>query len=295
MSHQLSFVIITGISGAGKTTVLRCFEDLGYFCVDNLPPLLIPRFIELCVNSKAKIDSIALVLDVRVGSFFDDIIPSLNYIEESGFESRILFLDASNETIIRRFSETRRRHPLDDKGTIQEEIEAEREQLDKIREIADKIIDTSHLSQKQLREEIAAEFDRCWGTESLLISLYSFGYKYGLPHDVDLVFDVRFLPNPYYVEALKSCTGRDSAVRDFVLKWPVTREFESKLFDLISFLLPYYVEEGKSYLSIAIGCTGGKHRSVVLTNELGNFLRDKNYRVLIRHRDIDKDQTGDDQ
>jgi len=239
-------------------------------------------------------DSIALVLDVRVGSFFDDIIPSLNYIEESGFESRTLFLDASNEAIIRRFSETRRRHPLDDKGTIEEEIEAERGQLEKIREIADKIIDTSHLSQRQLRDEIAAESDKYRKTGDLLVSLYSFGYKYGLPRDVDLVFDVRFLPNPYYIEALKSCTGEDSAVRDYVLKWPVTQEFESKLFDLISFLLPYYVEEGKSYLSIAIGCTGGKHRSVVLTNELGNFLRGKNYRVLIRHRDIDKDQTGDD-
>lgn len=279
-------VIITGMSGAGKTQVVRSMEDLGYFCVDNLPPMLIPKFAELCVQSGGKVHKIALVVDIRGGEFFDALVQVLEDMARDGFEYEVLFLEASDETLIRRYKETRRRHPMAAHGRLVEGITRERQRLERIRSRANHIIDTSNLSTAQLKEKIAALYGNENRYERMTITVVSFGFKYGIPMDADMVFDVRFLPNPFYVESLRRHSGAEPPVREYIWKWPVTQQFMEKLSSLIDFLIPNFIKEGKHQLIIAIGCTGGLHRSVFVANKLGESLSEQGYRVTVEHRDI---------
>jgi RNase adapter protein RapZ len=284
--ENLRFVIITGMSGAGKSQAVHSFEDLGYFCIDNLPPLLIPKFAELAIQSGGKINRIALVSDIRGGEFFASLSEALLELEEVGLDYEILFLEADDNILIRRFKETRRRHPLASQGSITEGIKEERNLLADIRGKADKVIDTTELSPQQLKEEITSLYALDSEQENILITLVAFGFKYGIPLDADLVFDVRFLPNPHYVETLRPMTGNDEEVKNYVWKWAITHKFFQKLVDLIEFLVPCYVKEGKPQLVIAVGCTGGKHRSVTVVNELEKILKGKNYKIIKESRDI---------
>ncbi len=286
--EEIRFVIITGLSGAGKTEAIRAFEDLGYFCVDNLPPTLIPKFAELCAQSEGKVNKIALVIDIRGGQFFDSLFGALENLEAVGFRYDVLFLEATDEVLIRRFKETRRRHPLAPEGTILDGLTAERKKLEQLRGRATRIIDTSHMTARQLKEEIMRAFATKDGGARMTVSVISFGFKHGLPLDADLVFDCRFLPNPHYVASLKNHTGNEAVVADYVLKWPITQRFIAKLSDFVEFLMPHFAKEGKSQVIIGIGCTGGKHRSVTLANVLGDFLRQNGYPVTVEHRDIEK-------
>lgn len=288
MNESIRFVIITGLSGAGKSETVRCFEDLGYFCVDNLPPILIPKFAELCAQSDGRVNRIALVIDIRGGSFFDDVFEALETLEQSGFTYEIVFLEAREEILIRRFKETRRKHPLSNTGGISDGIRAEMQKLEQIRGKASMIIDTSDINPKGLRDLINRNYESFPRQEKMLITIISFGFKKGLPLDADLVFDVRFLPNPFYVDSLKELDGNCDEVANYVLKWPVTARFLTKLFELIDFLAPQYVKEGKANLIIGIGCTGGRHRSVTISNKLGEYLRAKGYLVTVDHRDASK-------
>ncbi len=280
-------LIVTGMSGAGKTQAVQSLEDLGYFCVDNLPPALIPKFAELVSQSNGKVDKVALVVDIRGGAFFNQVMEFLNDLSKQGYRYEILFLEASDETLVRRYKESRRRHPLDAHGEVLEVIREERELLREIRGRANKIIDTSDLSNSQLKEQIVSQYggDK-EDNNRLLITVISFGYKYGIPLDSDLVIDVRFLPNPYYIPELRCLTGNDEPVQRHVLSKDVTKEFMEKFIDFVTFLIPHYQNEGKATLMIAIGCTGGMHRSVTLANKLGDVLSEKGYRVNVRHRDI---------
>lgn len=288
MKKNVSFTVITGLSGAGKSQTVRSFEDLGFFCVDNLPPSLIPKFAELAIQSEGKIDKVALVIDIRGGKFFNDVFAALEILEEMGIKHSILFLEASDEVLVRRFKETRRRHPLAREGRIIEAIRQERKILSKLKEKAQKIIDTSGYTSQELKKEIKNFFSENDEWDQLVVTSMSFGFKYGIPVDADLVLDVRFLPNPYYVENLREFSGNEKVIDDYILSWDVTKEFFSKLFSLIEFLLPHYVEEGKTSLTLAVGCTGGRHRSVVVANKLRDFVREKGYATLLKHRDIMK-------
>ena len=284
----VEFTIVTGMSGAGKTQALKCLEDRGFFCVDNLPPALIPTFADLIRESPQRIERVALVSDVRGGEFFDQLFEALEELKERGIRYRILFLEASDEVLVRRFKESRRPHPLQRDGkSLEEAIREERERLRELRERADKVIDTSELTIHDLRRTIERDF-LATEPDGMAVSIVSFGFKYGIPPDADLVFDVRFLKNPNYEPALKPLDGRNRAVRDYVLSDPTSREFLRRLFGLIEFSLPHYAREGKPYLSIAIGCTGGRHRSVAIAEELARFLRERGYRVSVHHRDIEK-------
>ncbi|MEW6540865.1 MAG: RNase adapter RapZ [Bacillota bacterium] len=285
-------LIVTGLSGAGKTQAVRCLEDLGFFCVDNLPPKLIPKFAELCAQTTGKIERIALVVDVRGGEFFATVLDVLNDLKDQSLRYEILYLEASNETLVRRFKESRRPHPLSTSGEIVEGIEAERLALRELRGLAHKIIDTSNFSVAQLKQEIANLYGGNGDRERLAITAVSFGYKYGIPLDADLVIDVRFLPNPHYEPQLQPLTGLEEAVKDYVFEAPITGEFLSHLQNLFDFLIPQYIREGKTTLTLAIGCTGGKHRSVVLANWLGEQLRERNHRIVVRHRDLGRDTAG---
>ena len=280
-------LIVTGMSGAGKTQAVQNLEDLGYFCVDNLPPALIPKFAELVTQSNGKVDKVALVVDIRGGAFFNQVNEVLNDLSQQGYQYEIMFLEASDESLVRRYKESRRRHPLDNHGEVLEVIREERELLREIRGRANKVIDTTSLSNNQLKDQIYTQY----GGEKeeknrLLITVISFGYKYGIPLDSDLVIDVRFLPNPHYIPELRCLTGNDEPVQRHVLSQDVTQEFMAKLIDFVTFLVPHYQNEGKATLMIAIGCTGGMHRSVTLANKLGEILHDKGYRLNVRHRDI---------
>ncbi|WP_352418719.1 RNase adapter RapZ [Proteiniborus sp.] len=284
----MKFIIITGLSGAGKSQAVKVFEDIGYYCMDNLPPALLPDFADLCLYSKRNIDQVAVVADIRGGKFFNDLFKSLYDLEESGFEYKILFLDASDEVLIKRFKEQRRPHPLSTEGRIIDGIEREREKLKEVKMKSNYIIDTSNLTNAMLKEEIKNIFLEGKETMNLTVSIVSFGFKKGIPLDADLVFDVRFLPNPYYIAELKDFTGNDENVREYVMRWEQTKTFINKLIDMIDFLIPYYIKEGKSQLVIAIGCTGGKHRSVTIANVLYDDLKKKGYRVIMGHRDCEK-------
>ena len=285
----MRFVIVTGLSGAGRSQAIRCLEDLGYFCIDNLPPVLIPKFAEICYSSQGKINKAALVIDIRGGELFKKFFDGLNSLSSSEFSYEILFLEASDETIIKRYKESRRKHPLSPEGKIIDGIQKEREMLAEIREKANHIIDTSNLLPQQLKEEIVNIFVEGKKYEGIIIDVMSFGFKYGIPVDADLVFDVRFLPNPYYIAELKSLSGLDNGVQDYVLQWEQTQVYLEKLQDMIEYLIPYYVEEGKSQLVIAIGCTGGMHRSVTMAEVMYQRLKEKDHRVIKHHRDIEKD------
>lgn len=284
MAHP-EFIIITGLSGAGKSLALKYFEDQGFFCVDNLLPALLSKFAELCAHSDVK--RVALVMDTRGQEFFISLLKDLQELSRNGFSYQIVFLESSDEVLVRRFSESRRKHPLAPTGRPLEGIKAERLLLEEIKGVSDKIIDTSVLSPQEFRDEIISLF-MSKREDPINITVVSFGYKYGIPLDSDLVFDVRFLPNPYYVEKLRDLTGNNEAVRDFVLGNPQAGEFLSKLFDLHRFLIPLFVGEGKAHLTIAIGCTGGKHRSVTIGNELARYLESLNYPLHLEHRDLKK-------
>jgi len=288
MKKDIGFTIITGLSGAGKSQAMRSFEDLGFFCVDNLPPLLIPKFAELAAQSDGKVENIALVIDIRGGKFFQDVFAALETLEEMGIKYRVIFLDASDEVLVRRFKETRRRHPLAREGRIVEAIRQERKILDRLKEKAQKIIDTSNSTSQELKQEIKSLFAQDDEWDKLVVTVMSFGFKYGIPVDADLVFDVRFLPNPYYIEGLRDFSGNEKVIDDYILSWDVTKEFLEKLFSLVCFLLPHYVNEGKTSLTVAIGCTGGRHRSVVVSNKLAAFIKEKGYSAILKHRDIKK-------
>ncbi|MCI0454657.1 MAG: RNase adapter RapZ [Candidatus Dadabacteria bacterium] len=278
-------VILSGLSGSGKSTAVKALEDLGYFCVDNLPPTLLPIFIELCSNSAEHITKAALVMDIREGVFFERASDMIIEIKGKGKWVELLFLESTDEAILKRYKETRRKHPLSANGNILKGILKERKMLSSIRVLADHVIDTSLLNVHQLREIIQDIFGKTV-SKRITINLLSFGYKYGFPYDADVVFDARFLPSPYFIEKLKDLTGLNKQVRNFVLKKIDTRKFIKKLVDLLGFLIPRYEKEGKSYLTVAIGCTGGKHRSVVIVSELAEKL--KHLSPTVWHRDISK-------
>lgn len=279
----MKIAIITGLSGAGKTKAVGCMEDLGYYCIDNLPPKLINDFVSLGAKD---IEKAALVMDIRGGEFFDALKNSIDELQKIDSVYKVVFLEASDEVLIRRFKETRRIHPISKQGSLIEGITKEREKLEEIREIADYIIDTSNITTSQLKQEMEKIFDTGKTLESLSVNIMSFGYKNGIPLDSDLVFDVRFLPNPFYLSSMKHLTGNSRKVRDYVMKWPESRTFVEKVDDLIHFLIPFYVKEGKSQLVIAFGCTGGQHRSVTLANEFLEKLSNEGKRVSINHRDL---------
>jgi len=285
---NVRFVVVTGVSGAGKSAALKCLEDLSFFCVDNMPSALIPKFAEIIAQSNGATQNIALGIDVREGQFFSRVLSDLDTLKEMGFGYEMLFLDASDDTLIRRFSETRRRHPLGDSASLREVIRGERERLSVIREQADWLLDTSSMNVHELKEAIAARFAGPQESERVAVLVIAFSYKHGIPPESDLVFDVRFLPNPYYAKNLSTYTGNDKRVRDFVLNEPETQEFLEKLKSLLSFLLPRYLAEGKAYLTISVGCTGGRHRSVVVANVLKEFLDGLGQDVKIRYRDIER-------
>ncbi|HED24290.1 MAG TPA: RNase adapter RapZ [Firmicutes bacterium] len=280
----MRIVLITGLSGAGKSHALNCFEDLGYYCVDNMPPTLIPKFAELFIQSENK--KVALVCDMRGAAFFEDLFVTLRELETGGIDYEILFLTADDDVLIRRFKETRRRHPLFDLS-LPEAIQKEREVLSELRGRANQVIDTSYLKPWELKSRIVETYEPGQRDKNMHIRIISFGFKYGLPIDADLVFDVRFLPNPHYVDHLKPLTGEDEQVRSYLWRWPETEKYFQMVKELLDFSIPYYVKEGKTSLVVAIGCTGGHHRSVVLADELGRELGSR-YNLFVEHRDINK-------
>ena len=281
--------MVTGMSGAGKSSVLKMLEDMGYFCVDNLPIQLILKFAQLTVESSANIDKVALGVDIRSGQNLDSLETILDELTEANIKYEILFLEASTEVLVKRYKETRRTHPLAREGRVDKGIELEREKLAFLKKQANYIIDTSMLLVRELKGEIDKIFLSKGKYGNFFITVLSFGFKYGIPTDCDLVFDVRFLPNPYYVPELKALNGNNEPVSNYVMQSPAAKEFLNKLEDMIQFLIPNYILEGKNHLVIGIGCTGGKHRSVTLANAITNRLSKLSYGVKVEHRDIEKD------
>lgn len=288
--YRMRFVIVTGMSGSGKRTAMKMLEDIGFYCVDNLPVALIEKFVELITTPTSEVNKVALGLDVRADQSFGGVRSILEQLKSNGYLFEILFLEAGDDVLLKRYKETRRLHPLSPEGRVQEGILREREILKEIREKADYIIDTSHLLTRELKEEIDDIFIRNKEYNSLIVTILSFGFKKGIPADADLVFDVRFLPNPYYVDGLRTKSGNDKEVQDYVLQFEEAHLFLNKLEDMLNFLIPKYITEGKNQLVVGIGCTGGKHRSVTLANELFKRLSVKSeFGLQIEHRDIDKD------
>ncbi|KUP05200.1 glmZ(sRNA)-inactivating NTPase [Bacillus coahuilensis p1.1.43] len=284
---DVQLVIITGMSGAGKTVAMQSFEDLGFFCVDNLPPTLLPKFLVLMKESGSKMNRVALVMDLRGREFFDHLVKALDDLSETTWISpQILYLDADDAALVRRYKETRRSHPLAPSGLPLKGIEQERELLEELKGRAQLIYNTSELKPRELREKIIGEFSA--DNQSVFtVNVLSFGFKHGLPIDADLVFDVRFLPNPHYIENLRPLTGKDHEVSNYVFKWNDTHKFLEKVTDLLQFMLPHYKREGKRQLVIAIGCTGGQHRSVALAEHLSKHFA-KDFQTVVNHRDIEK-------
>ncbi len=285
----MEFVVVTGMSGAGKSLALKYLEDIGFFCVDNLPPALLPTFVEICDKNSAEMQKVALGIDIRGGKMFDDLLKFIDSEYESDVKFTVLFLDANDEVLIKRYKETRRMHPLMKNGTIFSGIQDERQLLKKVKDRADYIIDTSGMLTRRLKAQINEIFLNQKDFNSLIITVMSFGFKYGIPPEADLVFDVRFLPNPFYIPEMRNLTGKDAIVKDYVMKSEEAKIFDEKLDDLVEFLIPNYINEGKNQLVISFGCTGGKHRSVTFANRLFDHLSAKELSVLISHRDIDKD------
>lgn len=277
-----NFVIITGLSGAGKSNAVKVFEDMGYFCVDNLPAPLIPKFAELCRQSD-KVSKIALVIDIRGDLFLDELNHNLDELRNMGVAYQILFLEASDAVLIQRFKETRRNHPLSPQGTISDGIQLERQKLSELRGRADKIFDTSRLKASELRTELRSQWAEV--NDRLSVTVITFGYKHGIPIDTDLLMDVRFIPNPFYIPELRPLTGRDPAVQEYVFKSQECQDFLEKYTDLLKFLLPNYYKEGKTHITIGIGCTGGQHRSIALGIRIGELLEQEGYLVNVKHRD----------
>lgn len=290
---NLQFTIITGLSGAGRSEAVKSFEDMGYFCIDNLPPRLLATVADLCAIPGSKIDKVAVVCDVRGGDFFDELFGALGELKRKEVPHEIMYLEASDAELVKRFKETRRRHPLAETGQVLDGIRAERHLMEPLRGAADMVIDTTDLEAYQLKEKIRSAFlGGEYRREGLLISVISFGYKYGVPADADFVVDVRFLPNPHYIERLRPFTGRDPKVRSFVMKRPETKEFLGHFLPTLAFLIPNYMKEGKTHFTIAVGCTGGTHRSVALADRIAKYLKKEGYHVIARHRDIGRETTG---
>lgn len=289
MSGPITFVVITGLSGAGKSYAIKCFEDMGFFCVDNLPTTLIPTFADLVARSNQTTSRVALGVDVREGEYLTHLLDTLGELRGRGHTVEVLFLEANEEALVRRYRETRRRHPLAPEGNVVEGIRAERKALSTMREVADRILDTSTLTVHQLKDRLIEMYVTPGQRTGLTISLVSFGFKHGVPFDADLVFDVRFLPNPHFVEELRPLDGRDARVREFILAHEESRELLRRLEDFLGFVLPAYQREGKAYLTVAVGCTGGRHRSVALVEELKGLLRRLGLGASVVHRDMDRE------
>ncbi len=292
-SHAPELVIITGMSGAGRSEAIHTFEDLGFFCIDNLPPAFIRQLVDVTALPGSRIRRIAIVCDVRGKAFFDELVGELKLLEENEVPFHLLFLEANDEVLVRRFKETRRKHPMCEEGaTLTDGIRAEREALGAVRSRADLIIDTSEMRPQDLRRAIKEKLYSQNLASTLAITVTSFGFKYGIPSDADIIMDVRFLPNPYYDHDLRDLTGLDEPVREFVMGHEETGEFLERWRSLLTFLAPRYLAEGKTHLSIALGCTGGMHRSVVLAEDTAAFLKDLGYRVATSHRDVGRDREG---
>jgi UPF0042 nucleotide-binding protein len=305
---NIRVILISGVSGSGKTTAIKALEDIGFYCVDNLPILLFPKFLDLCEESGGKISKVAVVEDIRGSisypgnseaeqirsekSFLEDSKGILQNLREEGFPIEVLFLECSDPILMRRFSETRREHPLAVGGTIWEGIRKERAWLQGIRDMANEVIDTSYFNVHQLKDRIQHYAQEGSGLRQMKVTFLSFGYSFGIPFEADLLLDVRFLPNPYFVEELKRLKGEDPRVRDYILQWEESQEFLNRLHGFIEFLIPLYEREGKTHLTIAVGCTGGRHRSVVMVNQLAETLRqslsERGIRLSVRHRDAEK-------
>jgi UPF0042 nucleotide-binding protein len=288
MSPSLDVVIVSGLSGSGKSTAIHVLEDLGYYCIDNLPVVLIRRLLELCQHSLESIKRVALGVDLRERAFFADYPRVFGELREAGYRFHVLFLDATDDVLVRRFSETRRPHPLGDPGGPIAGIRRERERLAGLRELADRILDTSALTVHQLREELQGVYRDPLGNAGLTVLLVSFGYKFGVPTDADMILDTRFLANPFFVHDLRPKTGHDAAVASFVLDRPEAREFLARTQALLDYTLPLYRREGKSYFTLAFGCTGGRHRSVALAEQMGADLRARGHTVQVQHRDMQR-------
>lgn len=288
----MRLLIVTGMSGSGKSCVMDVMEDIGYYCIDNIPPELIPKFVDICKHSDNELNKIAVAVDIRSGDMFDEIFKAWQHLKSiEDLETKILFISANDEVLIKRYKETRRKHPLDEKfnGNLHEAIKYERKQLSRLREIADYYIETSELSANQLKEQVKNLFlDN--KSDSLTIKVMSFGYKYGVSTESDLVFDVRCLPNPFYIKELKSHTGCEECVRNYVMSFEQSKELFRKIVDLLDFLIPLYINEGKSQLVVSFGCTGGKHRSITFAELMAKHLIENGYNVQKYHRDITKDK-----
>ena len=288
MAENLDIVVVTGLSGSGKSVAIRALEDRGFFCIDNLPVALIPKFIELCQGYGEGIKRIALGIDLRAEKFLRSWPEVLADLRASGHRVEVLFLDAADEVLLRRFSETRRPHPLAGDGPVQEGIARERKALEGMRALADKVIDTSHFNVHELKKEVEEQCSQSLSPRKMNLFLTSFGYKYGIPPDADMIFDVRFLPNPFFVNELRGKKGLEPEVEEFVLKREETHAFLGRLYSLLEFTLSQYEREGKSSVTLALGCTGGRHRSVVLVEELKKRLDGEQFRIHVKHRDMDK-------
>ena len=287
----MQFVIVSGLSGSGKTSAMHVLEDIGFYCIDNMPLQLVGKFAEICSQSEGKISRVAIAVDIRGGDLFKNITDDLTGLRQQGISCKVLFIEANDEILIKRYRETRRKHPLDEEshGSLDRAIAAEREALHPLREMANYYIDTSFLSTAQLKETITTIFlDNA--SDSMIVKVISFGFKYGSSSEADLVFDVRCLPNPFYIPELKLLTGCDKPVRDYVMSFEQSGELLKKLEELADFLIPLYIKEGKSQLVVGFGCTGGKHRSVTFANLFAEYLKDRGMRVRISHRDINKDR-----
>lgn len=294
MQDDFRFVIITGMSGAGKTNFMQKLEDMGYYCVDNLPPVLIARFADLCWKSTSNTRHVAVVTDIRGGSFFDALPQALDELKKRGIPHEVVFLEASDEALVRRYMETRRQHPLAKNMRIQEGIAQERKILAGIRAQADVIVDTTAMKTGDLKEYLSSRFGVDSSGTDMQITVFSFGFKYGIPIDADTVIDVRFLPNPFYVPEYKYSTGRVKEVADYIERAPVTREFLGKLYDFMDFMVDHFKKAGKTQFTIAIGCTGGMHRSVFVTERLGSHLKEKFGHVNVEHRDLHRNHIEHD-
>jgi len=285
-TKSIRLVVITGLSGSGKSTALKAFEDIGFFCIDNLPATLLPRFLQLRDQISREVFKIALVMDLRGKDFLTNFPKIFQEVKRKGYIVEVLYLEAEEEILIRRFSQTRRHHPLGDHRTISDTIRLERKKMEPIKRLATFRLDTSHLNVHQLREEILRLFSKVAQPIKMTMNLISFGYKYGLPNEADIVMDVRFLPNPFFVAELKEMDGNQKPVIDYVMKWKETKVFLKAFYELISFLIPQYQKEGKSQITIAVGCTGGRHRSVTIINALSELLKKQKLLLNIHHRDI---------
>lgn len=282
----MKFVIITGMSGAGKSQAIKILEDAGYYCMDNLPPTLLSKFAELCKESVKPMNKVAVVLDIRGGEFFKNFFSGLEELGELNIVYEILFLDASDDVLINRYKEHRRPHPLSQDGRLSNGIKKERDMLKEIRTRADHILDTSNMRVATLRKEIANIFSSNFEESNISVSISSFGFKHGILMDADLVFDVRFIPNPYYIPELKEHSGEEDVTKEYVFKWPQTEGFLKRVLDLVEYLIPFYSTERKTHLVIGIGCTGGYHRSVAISNRIGEILESNGHRVVVNHRDL---------